>query len=185
MPDADQGGEDASGPEEERNSAGPASSSIAGGAGRTPVPRRDDVYALSAGTQLALRWQKKPVCYVLTLLVWGLRCGPRQHAHAELALEVTYPRGETPVGSVPQSGGNLVSMVLVPVAGAASRLDREVFPTITVLDSDIRVDVVLLMGLAAATYDFYTGFDSPLLRTAADNNAEGGGCWKARWWRWR
>eukprot|EP00588_Corethron_pennatum_P029546 CAMPEP_0194336786 /NCGR_PEP_ID=MMETSP0171-20130528/74178_1 /TAXON_ID=218684 /ORGANISM="Corethron pennatum, Strain L29A3" /LENGTH=555 /DNA_ID=CAMNT_0039100355 /DNA_START=225 /DNA_END=1892 /DNA_ORIENTATION=- len=117
---------------------------------------------------------KEPVFCVITLLVLGLACGPIQPVNAELAVDVTYPSDETAVESVQQIGGNLVSAVLVPVAGAASRLDWEVFPKITVLDSDIRGDVVLLMALAAATYAFYTGFDSPLLRTAADN-AEGGG----------
>jgi len=112
---------------------------------------------------------KEPLFCVFALFVLGAACGPIQPINAELAVEITYPGDETAVESVQQIGGNLVSALLVPVAEMAANLDWEVFSDIRVLNSDIRGDVIMLMGLTALTYAVYQGFDSPLKRTEADN----------------
>ena len=42
------------------------------------------------------------------------------------------------------------------------------YGAVPLLESDIRGDVILLVAIAAATYVYFSGFDSPLRRTLAD-----------------
>jgi FLVCR family feline leukemia virus subgroup C receptor-related protein len=58
---------------------------------------------------------------------------------------------------------------MVPVAEWALKQDYEFFKQVKPLDSDIRGDVVLLFGVAAATIVYFSTFDSPLKRTMADS----------------
>eukprot|EP00559_Dactyliosolen_fragilissimus_P008450 CAMPEP_0184865682 /NCGR_PEP_ID=MMETSP0580-20130426/18793_1 /TAXON_ID=1118495 /ORGANISM="Dactyliosolen fragilissimus" /LENGTH=618 /DNA_ID=CAMNT_0027364975 /DNA_START=160 /DNA_END=2016 /DNA_ORIENTATION=+ len=118
---------------------------------------------------------KEPVLLVLALLGLGMSAGPIQPINAELAVDVTYPSDETAVESVQQIGGNLFSALLVPLAEIATRQDYEVFATRKYLDSDIRGDVILLAAIASVTFAYFSGFDAPLRRTAADNEGSGGG----------
>jgi len=119
---------------------------------------------------------KEPVLLVLALLGLGMTAGPIQPINAELAVDVTYPSDETAVESVQQIGGNLVSALLVPIVEIAARQDYQLLPTVPSLASDIRGDVVLLLGIAIITYFYFSNFDAPLLRTLADaENGEGEG----------
>jgi len=119
------------------------------------------------------RLGNEPLLLVMALLGLGMACGPVQPINAELAVDVTYPGDETAVESVQQIGGNLASALLVPVAEIALEQDYQLLPQFPALASDIRGDVVLLAALAGATYVFFSGFDSPLRRTEADNAAGG------------
>ena len=116
-----------------------------------------------------------PLLLVLSLLGLGLVAGPIQPINAELAVDVTYPGDETAVESVQQIGGNLVSALLVPLAELATRQDFQFFRDSKLFESDIRGDVVLLLIIASATIGYYSGFDAPLLRSAADSAGEEGG----------
>ena len=111
---------------------------------------------------------KEPALLILALLGLGMAAGPVQPINAELAVDVTYPSDETAVESVQQIGGNLISALLVPVAELAAESDYEFFRNTPILDSDIRGDVVLLVGIAAITYAYFSGFGAPLKRTLAD-----------------
>merc|ERR1712232_410912 len=112
----------------------------------------------------------EPLLLVLSLLGLGMAAGPVQPINAELAVDVTYPGDETAVESVQQIGGNLISALLVPVADRLAKQDYQLLPGIKFLESDIRGDVILLLGLAIFTITYFSGFDAPLLRTNADNN---------------
>jgi FLVCR family feline leukemia virus subgroup C receptor-related protein len=112
---------------------------------------------------------------VAALLGLGIAAGPVQPINAELAVDVTYPGDETAVESVQQIGGNLVSALLVPLAEMATHQDFQLLPNNPTWASDIRGDVVLLMAIAAVTFAYFSGFDSPLLRTIADDCRENGG----------
>lgn len=112
----------------------------------------------------------EPVLLVAALFGLGLACGPIQPINAELAVDVTYPCDETAVESVQQVGGNLVSALVIPVAEWALHQDYEFFKQIKPLDSDIRGDVVLLFTIAAVTIAYFSTFDAPLMRTAADDD---------------
>ena len=116
---------------------------------------------------------KEPLLLVLALLGLGMAAGPIQPINAELAVDVTYPSDETAVESVQQIGGNLVSALLVPLAEIASRQDYQLLPSNEELASDIRGDVILLVAIAAVTYVFFSGFDSPLKRTEEDRKGKG------------
>lgn len=85
----------------------------------------------------------QPLLLVVGLLGLGLSCGPIQPINAELAVDVTYPSDETAVESVQQVGGNLVSALMVPVAGWALNQDYEVSLLVISLIS-ITCDVCLL-----------------------------------------
>jgi FLVCR family feline leukemia virus subgroup C receptor-related protein len=89
-----------------------------------------------------------------------------------LAVDVTYPGDETAVESIQQIGGNLVSALLIPLAEAASERDFTLLNGVPGLESDIRGDVVLLIALASITLAFFSGFDAPLARTAADEDKD-------------
>lgn len=115
---------------------------------------------------------REPLLLVLALLGLGIAAGPVQPINAELAVEVTYPGDETAVESVQQIGGNLVSALLIPIAEAASESDYTLLRGVPGLESDIRGDVVLLIGLAFVTLAFFSGFDAPLSRTIADESAD-------------
>ena len=115
---------------------------------------------------------REPLLLVLALLGLGIAAGPIQPINAELAVEVTYPGDETAVESVQQIGGNLVSALLIPIAEAASENDYTLLRGVPGLESDIRGDVVLLIGVAFITLAFFSGFDAPLSRTIADESAD-------------
>lgn len=115
----------------------------------------------------------EPILLVAALLGLGMACGPVQPINAELAVDVTYPGDETAVESVQQIGGNLVSALLVPLAEMASNQDFQLFPKNDLLASDVRGDVVLLMGISAFTFLYFLGFNAPLRRTMADDDSEG------------
>ncbi|CAB9497187.1 Major facilitator superfamily domain-containing protein 7 [Seminavis robusta] len=114
----------------------------------------------------------EPILLVMSLLGLGLAAGPVQPINAELAVDVTYPGDETAVESVQQIGGNLISALLVPLAELATRQDYEMFRRNKFFESDIRGDVILLVLIASATLAYYSGFDAPLLRSAADAEGE-------------
>lgn len=111
---------------------------------------------------------QEPALLIISLLLLGFFVGPVQPINAELAVDVTYPGDETAVESVQQFGGNFCSALLVPVAGKAAKLDYQLLPNIPLLASDIRGDVLFMMGLAIATYWFYRSFNAPLRRSMAD-----------------
>jgi hypothetical protein len=67
-----------------------------------------------------------------------------------------------------------VSALLVPVVEIAARQDYQLLPSVPSLASDIRGDVVLLLGIATVTYLYFSKFDAPLLRTLADATNEDG-----------
>uniref|UniRef100_A0A7S1Y381 Major facilitator superfamily (MFS) profile domain-containing protein n=1 Tax=Grammatophora oceanica TaxID=210454 RepID=A0A7S1Y381_9STRA len=121
---------------------------------------------------------KEPLLLVVSLLGLGLAAGPVQPINAELAVDVTYPGDETAVESIQQIGGNLISALLVPVAEVAAQKDYQLLPKIPSLASDIRGDVILLVTVALVTYAYFSGFDAPLKRTAADcaSNDDDVGC---------
>ena len=112
---------------------------------------------------------KEPVLLVISLFLLGFFVGPVQPINAELAVDVTFPGDETAVESVQQFGGNLCSALLVPVAGRAAKLDYQLLPSIPVLASDIRGDVIFMMALAIATFFFYRSFNAPLRRSMCDD----------------
>lgn len=99
----------------------------------------------------------------------GLAAGPVQPINAELAVDVTYPCDETAVESVQQIGGNMISALLIPVAELASKNDYQLLPTVPMLASDVRGDVVLLLLVALITMAYFNTFDAPLARTFADD----------------
>lgn len=113
---------------------------------------------------------REPFLVILALLGLGMSAGPVQPINAELAVDVTYPGDETAVESVQQIGGNLVSALLIPLAEKASERDYTLLKGVPGLESDIRGDVVLLIALAFLTLAFFSGFDAPLARTAADES---------------
>jgi len=113
---------------------------------------------------------KEPALLVVSLFFLGFFVGPVQPINAELAVDVTYPGDETAVESIQQFGGNFCSALLVPVAGRAAKLDYELLPNIPYLASDIRGDVIFMMGISAATYWFYRSFDAPLRRSMMDGD---------------
>jgi len=115
---------------------------------------------------------REPLLVVLALLGLGIAAGPVQPINAELAVDVTYPGDETAVESVQQIGGNLVSALLIPIAEAASENDYTLLRGVPGLESDIRGDVVLLIGVAFLTLAFFSEFDAPLARTIADESAD-------------
>lgn len=118
---------------------------------------------------------KEPILLVLALLGLGMTAGPIQPINAELAVDVSYPSDETAVESIQQVGGNLISALLVPLVEIAAKQDYEILPQNPSLASDIRGDVVLLIGLTIITYFYFSQFDSPLKRTIADaSNGEVG-----------
>lgn len=110
----------------------------------------------------------EPVLLVISLLLLGFFVGPVQPINAELAVDVTYPGDETAVESVQQFGGNFCSALLVPLAGKAAKLDYQLFPHVSILESDIRGDVIFMMVLSLATYLYYRGFDAQLRRSMMD-----------------
>ena len=114
---------------------------------------------------------KEPILLILALLGLGMAAGPIQPINAELAVDVTYPGDETAVESVQQIGGNLFSALLVPLAERAAKADYQILPRAPLLESDIRGDVVLLVGLACVTYVFFSSVDAPLRRTMADEKS--------------
>jgi MFS family permease len=115
---------------------------------------------------------KEPLAMVIGLLGLGMVSGPIQPINAELAVDVTYPGDETAVESVQQIGGNLASALLIPFAEMAATQDYQLLPGIPALESDIRGDVVLLVALVMITLAYFSNFDAPLLRTAADEGEE-------------
>jgi len=116
---------------------------------------------------------KEPLLLIMALFGLGVAAGPVQPINAELAVDVTYPGDETAVESVQQIGGNLVSALLVPVAEIAAQQDYTLLKGVQGLESDIRGDVVLLVGLAGLTYAYFSGFDAPLRRSEADCGDDG------------
>jgi len=117
---------------------------------------------------------REPLLMVAALLGLGVAAGPVQPINAELAVDVTYPGDETAVESVQQIGGNLISALLIPIAEKASEKDYTLLKGVPVFESDIRGDVVLLVGLAFITLAYFSKFDAPLMRSAADEGSEGG-----------
>ena len=115
---------------------------------------------------------KEPVLLIAALLGLGVSAGPIQPINAELAVDVTYPGDETAVESVQQIGGNLVSALLVPLAELMSKTDFSLLRGVPLLESDIRGDVVLLVGLALMTMVYFSSFDAPLARSMADEAGE-------------
>eukprot|EP00980_Cylindrotheca_fusiformis_P030609 scaffold25091_cov147-Cylindrotheca_fusiformis.AAC.9 len=115
---------------------------------------------------------REPLLMVAALLGLGMAAGPVQPINAELAVDVTYPGDETAVESVQQIGGNLISALLIPIAESASAKDYTLLKGIPGLESDIRGDVILLVGLAFITLAFFSSFDAPLMRSAADESSE-------------
>jgi len=115
---------------------------------------------------------KEPVLLVAALLGLGVAAGPIQPINAELAVDVTYPGDETAVESVQQIGGNLVSALLVPVAELLAKRDVTMLKGVPLVESDIRGDVLLLMSLALITMVYFSSFDAPLARSAADTAGE-------------
>jgi FLVCR family feline leukemia virus subgroup C receptor-related protein len=111
---------------------------------------------------------REPLLMVAALLGLGAAAGPIQPINAELAVDVTYPGDETAVESVQQIGGNLVSALLIPLAEIASEKDYTLLKGVPGLESDIRGDVVLLVVLAFMALAYFSTFDAPLMRTAAD-----------------
>ena len=107
------------------------------------------------------------VIYVF-VCVYLLTSTPPNLQQAELAVDVTFPGDETAVESVQQFGGNLCSAMLVPVAGRAAKLDYQLMPSVPLLASDIRGDVIFMMALAIATLCFYRSFNAPLRRSICD-----------------
>jgi MFS family permease len=115
---------------------------------------------------------QEPLLIIVALLGLGMAAGPIQPINAELAVDVTYPGDETAVESVQQIGGNLVSALLIPIAEIASDKDFLMLKGVPFLESDIRGDVILLVGIALLTFAYFWQFDAPLKRTAADENNE-------------
>lgn len=115
---------------------------------------------------------REPLLLVAALLGLGIAAGPIQPINAELAVDVTYPGDETAVESVQQIGGNLVSALLIPLAEIAAEKDYQLLPGVPILESDIRGDVVLLIGIAMLTLAYFSSFDAPLRRTKADEAGE-------------
>jgi MFS family permease len=115
---------------------------------------------------------REPLFLVAALLGLGMAAGPVQPINAELAVDVTYPGDETAVESVQQIGGNLVSALLIPLAEMASEKDYTLLRGVPGLESDIRGDIVLLVTLALITVAYFSTFDAPLLRSAADEDGE-------------
>jgi len=115
---------------------------------------------------------REPFLVILALLGLGMSAGPIQPINAELAVDVTYPGDETAVESVQQIGGNLVSALLIPLAEKASERDYTLLRGVPGLESDIRGDVVLLIALAGITLAYFSSFDAPLARTAADEGED-------------
>jgi len=114
---------------------------------------------------------REPLLLVAALLGLGLAAGPVQPINAELAVDVTYPGDETAVESVQQIGGNLISALLIPVAEIASQKDYQLLPGVPILESDIRGDVVVLIAIALITLSYFSTFDAPLMRSAADEES--------------
>merc|ERR1712087_244001 len=112
---------------------------------------------------------KEPALLVVSLFFLGFFVGPVQPINAELAVDVTYPGDETAVESVQQIGGNLVSALLIPIAEIAAEKDYTLLRGVPGLESDIRGDVILLVVLAFITLAYFSTFDAPLMRTAADD----------------
>jgi MFS family permease len=115
---------------------------------------------------------REPLLMVAALLGLGMAAGPVQPINAELAVDVTYPGDETAVESVQQIGGNLISALLIPIAELASKKDYTVLKGVPGLESDIRGDVVLLVALAFITLAYFSRFDAPLMRSAADEGVD-------------
>lgn len=115
---------------------------------------------------------REPLLMVAALLGLGMAAGPVQPINAELAVDVAYPGDETAVESVQQIGGNLISALLIPIAEMASEKDYTLLKGVPGLESDIRGDVVLLVALAFITLAYFSRFDAPLLRSAADEGSE-------------
>ena len=74
--------------------------------------------------------------------------------------------------SVQQIGGNLVSALLVPVAELLAKRDYPLLRGVPLLESDVRGDVLLLVGLALMTLVYFSSFDAPLARSMADEAGE-------------
>ena len=115
---------------------------------------------------------KEPILLIAALLGLGISAGPIQPINAELAVDVTYPGDETAVESVQQIGGNLVSALLVPVAELLAKRDFTMFKGVRFFESDVRGDVLLLVGLALMTLTYFSSFDAPLARSLADAAGE-------------
>ena len=115
---------------------------------------------------------KEPALLIAALLGLGISAGPIQPINAELAVDVTYPGDETAVESVQQIGGNLVSALLVPVAELLAKRDFSLLKGVRFFESDVRGDVLLLVGLALMTMVYFSSFDAPLARTMADGAGE-------------
>lgn len=115
---------------------------------------------------------REPLLMVAALLGLGMAAGPVQPINAELAVDVAYPGDETAVESVQQIGGNLISALLIPIAELASKKDYTVLKGVPGLESDIRGDVVLLVALAFITLAYFSRFDAPLMRSAADEGVD-------------
>ena len=115
---------------------------------------------------------KEPILLVAALLGLGVSAGPIQPINAELAVDVTYPGDETAVESVQQIGGNLVSALLVPLAELLAKRDYSLLPGVPLLESDVRGDVLLLVGLALVTLAYFSTFDAPLARSMADTASD-------------
>ena len=116
---------------------------------------------------------KEPVLLLAALLGLGMSAGPVQPINAELAVDVTYPGDETAVESVQQIGGNMMSALLIPVAETMSHNDYQLLSWAPPLASDVRGDVVLLLGVALATMAYFSRFDAPLARSLADDENDG------------
>ena len=115
---------------------------------------------------------KEPLLLVMSLLGLGMAAGPVQPINAELAVDVTYPGDETAVESVQQIGGNLISALLIPLAEFLSKRDFNLLSGVPFLESDIRGDSLLMVGLALMTLTYFNTFDAPLARTLADTSEQ-------------
>ena len=116
------------------------------------------------------KFGQEPVILTGALFLLGFVVGPVQPINSELAVDVTFPSDETAVESVQQFGGNFCSALLVPVAGRAAKLDYTLLPNVPFLESDIRGDVILMLGLGLGTIMYYCGFNAPLRRSMADGD---------------
>ena len=61
---------------------------------------------------------------------------------------------------------------MIPIAEIAAEKDYTLLKGVPGLESDIRGDVILLVILAFMTLAYFSSFDAPLLRTAAEEAFE-------------
>ncbi|KAL3794962.1 hypothetical protein ACHAW5_000426 [Stephanodiscus triporus] len=105
----------------------------------------------------------------------GFLRGPDQRINAALAVDVTFPRNDSPETSR--------SAMLVPWRRSAAKLDYQLLPSVPLLASDIWGDVIFMMALAIATLCYYRsppeatrdGQERNLELVASSSRKRGGG----------